>query len=32
MLLIGKCEFPFIEQTRLVESVIDIALQGIRKP
>jgi AcrR family transcriptional regulator len=31
MLLIGKTSFPFIEQTRLSESVIDIALEGIRK-
>ena len=31
MLLIGKADFPFIEQSRLTESVIDIALEGIRK-
>lgn len=31
MLLISKAEFPFIEQTRLIESVLDIALEGIRK-
>ena len=31
MLLITKCDFPFIEQTRLIDSVLDIALEGIRK-
>jgi AcrR family transcriptional regulator len=31
MLLIGKSDFPFIEQSRLIESVVDIALEGIRK-
>ena len=31
MLLIGKPGFPFIEQSRLIESVLDIALEGIRK-
>lgn len=31
MLLIGKEGFPFIEQSRLIESVMDIALEGIRK-
>lgn len=31
MLLISKSEFPFIEQSRLIESVLDITLEGIRK-
>jgi AcrR family transcriptional regulator len=31
MLLIGKSRFPFIEQSRLIESVLDIAIEGIRK-
>jgi AcrR family transcriptional regulator len=31
MLLISKSEFPFIEQSRLIDSVIDIYLEGIRK-
>ena len=31
MLLITKSEFPFIEQSRLIESVLDIALEGVRK-
>jgi AcrR family transcriptional regulator len=31
MLLISKSEFPFIEHSRLIESVLDIALEGIRK-
>ena len=31
MLLIGKPGFPFIEQSRLIESVLDIAMEGIRK-
>jgi AcrR family transcriptional regulator len=31
MLLISKPEFPFIEQTRLIDSVLDIAIEGIRK-
>jgi AcrR family transcriptional regulator len=31
MLLITKCDFPFIEQNRLIDSVLDIALEGIRK-
>jgi AcrR family transcriptional regulator len=31
MLLIGKAEFPFIEQNRLIDSVLDISLEGLRK-
>ena len=31
MLLIAKPGFPFIEQSRLIESVLDIAIEGIRK-
>jgi AcrR family transcriptional regulator len=31
MLLIGKSDFPFIEQTRLIEGVIELAIEGIRK-
>lgn len=31
MLLIGKADFPFIEQSRLIDSVMDIAIEGIRK-
>jgi len=31
MLLIGRLEFPFIEQNRLIDSVVDIALEGLRK-
>jgi AcrR family transcriptional regulator len=31
MLLITKSDFPFIEQNRLMDSVIDIALEGLRK-
>ena len=31
MLLISKSDFPFIEQTRLIDSVVDISLQGVRK-
>jgi AcrR family transcriptional regulator len=31
MLLIGKVEFPFIEQNRLIDSVLDITLEGLRK-
>jgi AcrR family transcriptional regulator len=30
MILIGKSEFPFIEQNRLIDSVLDIAIEGIR--
>ena len=30
-LLITKCEFPFIEQTRLIERVLDVLIEGIRK-
>lgn len=31
MLLISKSEFPFIEQSRLIDSVLDITFEGIRK-
>ena len=31
MLLITKCNFPFIEQSRLIDSVLDICIEGIRK-
>ncbi len=31
MLLITGCGFPFIEQSRLIESVLDTAIEGIRK-
>lgn len=31
-LLIAKCGFPFIEQNRLIDSVVDILVEGIRKP
>ena len=31
MLLIGKPGFPFIEQSRLIDSVLDIGIEGIRK-
>jgi AcrR family transcriptional regulator len=31
MILISKSEFPFIEQNRLIDSVLDIVLEGIRK-
>lgn len=31
MLLIGKLDFPFIEQNRLIDSVLDMALKGLRK-
>lgn len=31
MLMIGKPGFPFIEQNRLIDSVLDIAIEGIRK-
>lgn len=31
-LLITKCEFPFVENNRLIESVIETVIQGIRKP
>lgn len=30
MLLITKCTFPFIEQTRLIESALDMMMDGIR--
>jgi AcrR family transcriptional regulator len=31
MLLITKCDFPFIEESRLIDSVLDIAIDGIQK-
>lgn len=31
MLLIGKEGFPFIERTRLIDSVLEICIEGIRK-
>jgi AcrR family transcriptional regulator len=31
MLLIGKPGFPFIEPNRLIDSVVDIGIEGIRK-
>lgn len=31
MLLIGKPDFPFIEHNRLIDSVLDIAIAGVRK-
>ena len=31
MLLIGKLEFPYIEQNRLIDSVLDLTIEGIRK-
>jgi AcrR family transcriptional regulator len=30
-LLVIKCGFPFIERTRLVESTIDVLIEGIRR-
>lgn len=30
-LLIAKCGFPFIEHTRLIDRVVDIAVEGVRK-
>jgi AcrR family transcriptional regulator len=30
MAIIGKPDFPFIEQSRLIESVLDILIEGIR--
>ena len=30
-LLITHCEFPFVEQTRLIERDLDILIEGIRK-
>jgi hypothetical protein len=29
-LLIGNCEFPFIEQSRLIDRVLDIIGEGLR--
>jgi AcrR family transcriptional regulator len=31
MLLIAKPEFAFVEQTRLIDRVLDISIEGIRK-
>ena len=31
-LLIAKCGFPFIEHSRLIDRVIDMTMEGIRKP
>jgi AcrR family transcriptional regulator len=31
MLMISKSDFPFIEQNRLIDSVLDIALAGLRR-
>jgi AcrR family transcriptional regulator len=31
-LLMTKKDFPFVEQTRLIERVIDMAVEGLRKP
>jgi AcrR family transcriptional regulator len=31
MLFIGKPDFPFIERSRLIDRVVDIAIEGIRK-
>ncbi|MBV9084896.1 MAG: TetR/AcrR family transcriptional regulator [Acidobacteriaceae bacterium] len=31
-LLIAKCGFPFVEQSRLIDRVIDITIEGVRKP
>jgi AcrR family transcriptional regulator len=31
MLLIGKPDFPLIEQNRLIDSVLDMLIEGIRK-
>lgn len=31
MLLITECDFPFIEQSRLIDSVLDLSIEGIRK-
>ena len=31
MLLISKSDFPLIEQNRLIDSVLDIAIAGVRK-
>ncbi len=31
MLLIAKPDFPFIEPTRLIDRVVDITIEGIRK-
>jgi hypothetical protein len=30
-LLIAKPEFAFVEQTRLIDRVLDITIEGIRK-
>jgi AcrR family transcriptional regulator len=31
MLLISKPDFPFIEHNRLIDSVVDVAIEGVRK-
>ena len=31
MLLIAKPDFPFIEQNRLIDSVLDVSMEGIKK-
>jgi AcrR family transcriptional regulator len=31
MLLISKPEFPFIERNRLIDSVVDMSIEGVRK-
>jgi hypothetical protein len=31
MLLIAKPGFPFVEQNRLIDSLLDIIIEGIRK-
>jgi AcrR family transcriptional regulator len=30
-LLVSNCGFPFVEQTRLIERLLDILIQGVRK-
>lgn len=30
-LLIIKCDFPFVEHSRLIDSVVDLTIEGIRK-
>ncbi len=30
-LFIAKCDFPFVEHTRLIDRVVDIAVEGVRK-
>ena len=31
MLLISKCDFPFVEQSRLIENCLDMMIEGIRR-